>query len=208
MEEPLMRRRVFAFAVVCALALGLATWVATAQPTEQAMSPEEQEMMKKWEAFMTPGEPHKHLAQRAGKWTTQVRSWMAPGAPSEDWTGSSTVETIMGGRYSVERAEGSFMGQPFQGMGITGYDNMKQKFVASWIDNMGTGIMLMEGTCDAGMTQCTYTGEGPDVMTGRYKTYRAVTKKINDDRYVFEMYDRGPDGKEWKNFEIAYTRAR
>ena len=33
----------------------------------------------------------------------------------------------------------------FKGTGIEGYDNGKKKFVGTWMDNMGTGIMMSEG---------------------------------------------------------------
>ena len=36
--------------------------------------------------------------------------------------------------------DGKMKDMQFKGMGVEGYDNVKKKFVASWIDNMGTGI--------------------------------------------------------------------
>ena len=41
------------------------------------------------------------------------------------------------------------MGQPFSGVGIDGYDNLRKKYVTTWIDTMGTGIFSMEGTASA-----------------------------------------------------------
>ena len=38
------------------------------------------------------------------------------------------------------------MGQPFTGIGVTGYDNHAKKYLSTWIDSMGTGIFSMEGT--------------------------------------------------------------
>ena len=40
------------------------------------------------------------------------------------------------------------MDMSFTGMAIEGYDNVKKKFVSSWIDNMGTMILNSEGTYD------------------------------------------------------------
>ena len=54
----------------------------------------------------------------------------------------------LGGRFLEERVQSSFMGQPFSGIGYTGYDNVKKKYVSTWMDNMGTMIMVMEGTPD------------------------------------------------------------
>ena len=36
---------------------------------------------------------------------------------------------------------------------------MKKKFVGSWVDNMGTGIMFSEGTYDPATKTFTYTSE-------------------------------------------------
>ncbi len=48
-----------------------------------------------------------------------------------------------------EDFSGEFMGKPFHGIGITGYDNLKKKYVGSWIDDMGTGLFISEGDADA-----------------------------------------------------------
>ena len=50
---------------------------------------------------------------------------------------------ILGGRYLEQRYEGTMMGQPFSGIGVTGFDNYKKKFVSTWVDSMGTAIMTM-----------------------------------------------------------------
>jgi hypothetical protein len=34
---------------------------------------------------------------------------------------------------------------PFEGISTLGYDNAKKTFFSTWIDNMGTGMMVMEG---------------------------------------------------------------
>ena len=150
-----------------------------AQPP--AMSPEEQAMMQKWQAFMTPGDPHKVLAAKVGSWTNKVTIWMAPGAPPTTTEGTSEFNTIMDGRYLTDMTTGSFQGTPFQGHGLTGYDNMKKKYTSMWIDNMGTGIMTAEGTYDAATKTFTYRGEGPDVMADKYKPVKSVEKITGPD---------------------------
>lgn len=195
--------------VVCGSALAVLAVAGAglfATETPQAPSAKEQEMMKKWAAFATPGEAHKHFLDHVGKWSTQVKMWHEPGQPPMESAGMSDIELIMDGRYLVERATGNAMGEPFSGIGTVAYDNLKKKYVSTWIDNMGTGIMTLEGTCDASANTCTYYGESPDVMSGNYKKVRAVMRKMGADKWAFEMYDKGPDGKEWKNFEIIYTR--
>ena len=51
-----------------------------------------------------------------------------------------------------ERFTGNFLDCPFQGRGTTGYDNIKQKYVLSWVDSMSTGILSCEGSQLQGAT--------------------------------------------------------
>jgi hypothetical protein len=127
-----MRLRMF---VVCILAV---TVVAATTAVAQQMTPEEQEAMMK---AMTPGEHHQHLARFAGKFEASVKMWMAPGGPAQDSKGTSESTMILGGRYLQDLVKSDIAGMPFEGMGITGYDNISQQYCFAWVDNMGTGIM-------------------------------------------------------------------
>ena len=97
---------------------------------------------------MTPGSSHQLLAKAEGEWTGEMTMWMAPDAPPMKSTVTNTNKMIMGGRYQVSTHKGDFMGQPFEGISTTGYDNAKKVFISNWVDNMGTGMMNMEGTWD------------------------------------------------------------
>jgi hypothetical protein len=192
------RSKLFVVATVV-IAFSFAVAHAEGDPQQEQM-----EMMQKWQAYMTPGEPHASMAEMVGDWEFTIRMWMAPGAPPQEATGTATFELVMGGRYLIQKATSSFMGQPFHGMGVSAYDNMKKKYQSMWIDNMGTGVLTSEGTCEG--TVCTYWGETPDVMIGEYKRVKSVSRQISDDEMAFEMYDKGPDGKEYKNLEMVYHR--
>ena len=45
------------------------------------------------------------------------------------------------GKFKMPGADGKMKDMNFKGISLDGYDNVKQKFVSTWIDNMGTGIM-------------------------------------------------------------------
>ena len=46
------------------------------------------------------------------------------------------------GRYIKVDVAGDMPGMgPFTGFGLTGFDNVSKKFVSTWVDNMGTGMM-------------------------------------------------------------------
>lgn len=160
--------------------------------------------MKAWEAYMTPGEMHKWMSASDGKWDAEITSWMGEGKPP--LTSKSSVEnkTIMGGRYQESVYKGNMMGMPFEGHSLMGYDNAKKKFVSSWIDNMGTGIMMMEGTYDEATKTVNMSGTMPDA-TGKDVQMREVFKTIDDKHQSMEMYCT-KNGKEFKTMEIALTK--
>ena len=179
--------------------------VATAPEAVQEETPmDSATMMKAWEAYMTPGDMHKWMASTDGKWDAEVTSWMDPGKPP--MTSKSSVEnkTVMGGRYQESVYKGKMMGMDFEGHGLMAYDNAKKKFVSTWIDNMGTGIMMMEGTYDEASKTVNMSGKMTDV-TGKDLAMREVVKIIDDKHQTMEMYCT-QGGKEFKNMEMVLTK--
>ena len=182
----------------------------TAAKETPAAMPDSATMMKNWEAYMTPGDVHKMMASWDGTWDTESTSWMAPGAPPMTSKGTSVNKMALGGRYQISNHKGMMMGMPFEGMSMTGYDNAKKMFVSTWIDNMGTGIMKMEGPWDAATKSMTLTGKCVDPMAGGGKEMelKEIFKMVDDKTQVMEMYGPGPDGKELKMMEIKFTRKK
>ena len=95
---------------------------------------------------------------------------------------------------------------PFEGISTTGYDNAKKVFVTTWIDNMGTGVMELEGPWDSTTNTTTLKGKECDPTSGKDMEVRETLKMIDDKHQYMEMYMTGPDGKEYKSMEIKYTK--
>ncbi len=172
-----------------------------------AMHSQTPEEMKAWEANMTPGEQHEMLASMDGDWNAKVTMWMDPSRPPSISDATTKNEMIMNGLYQRSTHTGNMMGMPFHGESITGYDNMKKKFVTTWIDNMGSGVMMMEGTYDDASQKVTFTGDMTDPMTGKNLEIKQVMTMSSPDKHTFDMFIV-QDGKEFKNMEIVYTRAK
>ena len=160
---------------------------------------------KAWMAYMTPGPIHQMLAKSDGDWKADVTIWMAPGAPPTTNTATCTNKMILGGRYQETKYSGSMMGMPFEGMGLLAYDNAKKVFITSWIDNMGTGIMTLEGPWDDNSKSITFLGKSVDPMTGKDMNVRQVFKIIDDNSQELEMYTL-MNGQDFKTMEIKLTR--
>lgn len=193
------------FGTLALFAVTLCIMPAIAQEQKE-MTPEEAAMMEAWTKAATPNENHQRLAEFQGTWSVTSRWWSAPGAPPQESTGTSTYEMVMDGRYLKETVKSQWMDTPFEGIGLTGYDNLKNAYVSSWIDNMGTGIMMSEGKWDAATKTYTWTGEYMDAMTGKPKKIRMTTRIESPTKHVGAFYDVGPDGKEYRSMELVYTK--
>lgn len=193
--------------LVFALTLSLGLSVSSHADQKEDMEKIKAEYMAKWQAYATPGEGHKVLEQFVGNWDYSLKYWSAPNTPPEESTGTNDVKWILGNRFLEMDVSGTAMGQPFQGMGIIGYDNAKKEYVNTWLDNMGTGMMTSTGTYNAEEKTLTEIGSYTDPITGKQK-FKGVTKFINPDSFSFEMYTYAPDGSEFRNMEIIYTRKK
>jgi len=189
-----------------ALALLVVCTSVVADEPKKEMPADQKAMMEAMMKAMTPGEPHKLLDNMVGTFDAKVSSWMQPGAPPMVSNGTSVNSWILGGRFVEQKFNGSFMGQPFNGLGYTGYDNVKKQYWGSWMDSMSTGVMLSTGsTSDSGKTW-KFTASMPDPMTGKDAPVEEKITVTDKDHHMLEMWSPGPDGKMYKMMEIAYTR--
>jgi hypothetical protein len=163
-------------------------------------------MMEAWEKAGAPGEQHKVLKKMVGKWNVSVKSWMDPKAPPMESAGTAEAKPILGDRFIQMNFSSTMMGKPFTGIATTGYDNVKKKFVGTWIDSMSTSIMRSEGKLEADGKMVS-EGISSDPMTGKDSKMRMVETWQGDDKLVEEFFEK-KGGKEHKSMEITYTRAK
>jgi hypothetical protein len=155
----------------------------------------------------SPGAQHEWLGKMVGDWDLTVHFQMDPSQPMQQAKSTSTIASVMDGRFIQEQTSGDMMGMPFKGMGFTGYDNVTKKYVSIWLDNMTTGIMKSEGTADAGGKVLTFHTSMADPMTGKMAKYRMVTTVQDDNHHTYEMFGPSPQGgKEMLNMKIEYVR--
>lgn len=193
--------------LVCAVALAAGPALAQDKPASQQHA-EQEAMMAAFQKAMTPGAEHKMLEAMAGEWTYASKMWMDPAAPPLEAGGTSSFKSILGGRYVQHEHRGIAMGLPFHGIGVNGYDNLKQRFVSTWIDNMATAILFMTGSFDPATQTFTYTGEMSDVMKpGTLVEIRQTLHAPDADTALMEWYETR-DGKETKTMEIRYQRKK
>jgi hypothetical protein len=159
-----------------------------------------------WLKAAMPGEFHAFLAKKAGKWQIAGKMWPAPGQDPVASESTAEAEMILGGRYLLEKMQGSAMGMPFEGLGVTGYDNVTGTVTATWWDTMGTGTMVMTGQWEEPGAPMVTTGTTIDPASGGEMQLRTVTTFVNDDESVFEYFATMPGMPETKVMELHYTR--
>ena len=185
--------------------------------TSPVAAPNEADMMKQMMDLSKLNENHKLLASLDGSWSYTIKFWMNPdpNAKPEESKGTAVRKSIMDGRYVVMDVtgkmqmpgpDGKMKDVTFKGMGLEGYDNVKKKFVESWVDNMGTGIEAAEGTYDPGTKTFTYTAE-IEPMPGMKQQARELVKLGDKDHMTLEWFEN-QGGQEHKTMEINYTRKK
>jgi len=181
---------------------------ASTEPAGEPSAGEQAAMQDAWTKYATPGEAHAKLAKQCGEWEISSKMWMAPGAPPMESRGHATLRMVLGGRYQAQEFHGDFGGMPYEAMGTTGYDNQRRAYLGTWIDNMGTGLMTMEGA-ETAPGVFTYTGEMVDPAGGGMERFRSVMTEQGPDTILFEMFgtEHGSAGMR-KMMEMVYTRQR
>lgn len=147
------------------------------------------------------------LAAQSGNWTSDIKMWMDPSKPPMTSKSKDVYKMVLGGRYQESTHNGSMMGEPFTGVSTLAYDNAKKKFINTWIDDMGTGLMVMEGDYDAASKTLNLKGEMVDPTTGKDCKVRQVVTFVDDKNMSVEMYMNPPGlDKEFKTMEIKSVK--
>ena len=190
--------------VAAFVAAGACGWFARSASSEDApkapaCTPEQQAAM---EALATPGEMHAWLASRAGTYDMDIQTMDAEGKPATA-KATATISMVLGGRFQEQRLTGTFMGKPYEGYGLTGYDNLKKEFVNYWFDTMGTAPSVATGQRSADGKTLTLTGTW-DMPFGPMP-FRYVMTHKTEKEMLFAAFG-SMDGKEFPMMEMTYTR--
>jgi len=185
--------------------LGLVLLAAACGTTRPQMTQEEE--MAAWMAYGTPGEHHEAMLDSLGTWATTSTFWEEPGTEPQVTAGTATRTSEFDGLFVVEEFHGTFFGEPFEGKGISGYDNARGVHQSLWIDSMSSGMYTQVGECRDGCDVIEWEGWSTDPLTGEKVPMRMKTTVISPDEQLLEMWGSEHGGPEYKMMEILYTRA-
>ena len=146
-----------------------------------------------------PTAEHKKLLESAGNWEGSV-VFIAPDKTESTATAREKIEPI-GPYWTQSRFESNFMGSPYLGTGVMGYDPEKKKFIGTWVDNMSSHFALMEGKMEG--DKLVMRWQAPDMTSGKLVPHRSETTHAADT--VTTSFFTG-DGADAKNMVITMKR--
>lgn len=171
-------------------------------------TPDSATVAKAWTDYATPSKAHEMLAKDTGTWDAEMTFWMPENPEPQKATSVATYKMILNGKYQEGVFKGDMWGMPFEGRGTTAYDNASKQFITTWIDNMGTGMLVSRGQYDETSKTITFSGVMVDPVTGKEKKVKEIITYIDDNTQKMEMFDIDANGKEFKNMEINSKRRK
>ncbi len=194
--------------LLCGFVCGAVTMLFTAQVASQSETDlTDQALRQAAKQAASISAFHKKIRKIKGKYDQTIKWWRAPGAVPDESNGRANTNWEVDGRFMIQRIEGRWLGSPFKGVAILGYDNATEEFTAVWMDSLGSNMMFSRGKPDELGETITLRGQHVDIITG--ETVQATTLLQMPDRKGetrLEMFRTGPDGAEFKFLEVATTR--
>jgi len=216
-----MCRKMIELALVVTVAAGaIFASIAIAEPSKDATSgagaAPEMKLPPGWTAddmkacilAGTPGKPHELLVKDVGTWQGTQSMWMPGGTEPMKAPITSTITSIMDGRYTRVEVAGEMPGMgPYTGLGTYGFDNVSQQFVCTWIDNHSTGVMNGVGDLSSDGKTLTWQFTYNCPITKKPAVMRQVETNTGPNAKTLEMFGNDPkSGKEFKMMSIEMAR--
>jgi hypothetical protein len=155
-----------------------------------------------------PEKEHEFLKKFEGTWESVNQMRMAG---DQKWMESKSADTsrMIGDFWLITESKGDMMpGMPFEGLGSTGYDKYKKKYVSTWVDSINPTLNVGEGTLDAAGKVMTTTMQGTDCESGKPCTMRMTQEFKDNDTLVWSMYMKGKDGQEFEAMKAVSKRKK
>ena len=160
-------------------------------------------------ARLGPGSHHRHLDAIAGRWSSTITVWPRPGAEGNSSEGVSDLQWILNGcwlRQDYRASDGSE--EAARGLGLIGYDYVREEHVFVWVDNMSCCALQSTGKCEEDGRTTILAGWHGDPLSGeRSQRFRWVVRVMDQNRWTLELYDTALDGREFRKLEIRNIRA-
>jgi len=193
--------------VLGAAALSLAQQNTGQSPSNApAISPELQKLRQQRDAASQPGPQHLSLMRLDGDYVTKEKYYPPGQSTPLESDGTATLRSEMGGRFIVERNAGGYLGEPYIGLRIYGFNNGTKKYEGVWTSSKSTAVISLLGDSkDGGMT-IEYTGTYHEDTTGSMRTMQITLHILDPDHFEVQVIRTMPDGSPGPKLVSLYTR--
>jgi hypothetical protein len=113
------------------------------------------------------------------------------------------VQAICNNRWLWSDFKGQFVGMPFEGHALVGYDPKAKQYVSFWLDSMSSVCAETAGNFDEAKKAYTFAGSSVD-PTGKPMTIQETLTWKDDNTRVLQMQCKSP-GQD-SDMEITYKR--
>ncbi|WP_372371375.1 DUF1579 family protein [Candidatus Uabimicrobium sp. HlEnr_7] len=194
-------RNIF-FLIFLSFSLVMAQSNKTTEQRDQEQKQKEQKTQQEWQHYASPNSNHQSLSFMAGDWKTISNIYDDKGQVFRQDAGTCNNSWILGGRFLLINHRFT----QYQAIGVMGYDNYSNKFVAGYFDNQGTGTYLSKGTIQADKS-IVLMGESISYFTGKPIKAKYVYTITGDNSYTFTLFNVSSSEKALKIIDITYTKS-
>lgn len=149
---------------------------------------------------------HELLISEAGKWRETMTLYGKPNERLAAYDMVSTREMILGNRFQKIERNGSINGLEFAALGYIGYNNASQKYTAVWMDDKGTGTLVLEGVFHEEKNTITFNGEYMDHNTMSIVKITDEYVITDETSRVYRRYSTYQGRQSFMTMEIQMTR--
>lgn len=144
----------------------------------------------------------------AGLWRGIMRTWFEPEVLASSEAVLGEVVWVLNGRFLQLSYASQINGKALHGRFLFGYNEITEKYEATWIDDfhMSNGIMFCEGEA----------AEEGFWVVGSYAVknvpdrwgWRTELRRPSEHELILTAFNISPDGEEAKGVEWVLTQAR
>ncbi|NNE91347.1 MAG: DUF1579 family protein [Verrucomicrobiales bacterium] len=174
------------FRLLCLLAVVLIPVEAGAQNKRKTIK----EIREKAE----PGPNHALLDPCVGEWKVRMQYRLKPDSNPETAVGKAEIRWILGKRFLEQTIEGKGAAGSLEGIGLIGYDNIRKKYTATWINTMSTGQMRATGAVAGDRRTFQFKATATDPIDGKEKQFDMVFRIVDANTLQYLVYAPNPDG--------------
>lgn len=174
-----------------------------AEPTKEELEARRAQLAQLESRMMSP--MHQLMHQFAGHWREEMKIWAGPESLPSSQMMVRESKMFGEGRFITSTTIGQMGNQPYEAQSVMGFDNVKNVFVKTWFDNMGTSILVLEGSYNEKTSTIDFSGSTTDPLTKQAVKIHQILKIIDRQNQLLEIFTVNKEGKETKVMEVVST---